>query len=869
MDPIVADKHSSITPQRAAAKRYGKELIIMRAWKAITRYSKLRTCFLAATLICASNAWSQFAAPTPIPPAPYPLPAYQSIPPGFDTVGYIEYASADALCTPNPSPTPDNPPKPDGCKTAGGWLRINNQTIRVPANSIVQFPANTLTWEEVFEFNSTGVSGETGLALADTVRLPGTFEAHVQGNIVHGQMISGLIFLAQETAMGQMGFIQGFDYKNGIVIVNNTRVQINDPVGKFSAGYSSWDLIYFQDSRFSIDENNPTIRTGTAFPVRIPRVDPAAADDPLCPQKNRPRNLTGFDVLRIFTMDPLIDPVTQQPPVAFNGDVTQKPTDPSVFAPLEVGDFITYSGEVFLDSQGSPYVLAHTITANLGIFTSPGTDPAYVAIDVLLQGTGGVGHPVFPQEAGIRTLVEGFSTDPTRGIDVYAIDIDCNGVQSQRIPFWAANFPVDPGPPTGAVKGRWRFRPAGGNFLPPAMIIGAQVSGGVKAIGNPTLNILTDQYQAPEFDFIFAENLGVGNPPVTYNFRDIPFLIDGIGPWPPADNILQGSASNPNGFSNQIIGQLNSFPDNNPPATVCVSTVGTNNAKAVASSSPTPGPIATGTLVTLNSTGSTPTNGPFLWTQVVNPGDPFVAITNANSATATFAAPVVTSPTTLTFQLTVGGNNTTNPATVNLLVPIAQAPPNTPPAVTGSSSPANNVGSGAAVTLSASAIDPAGGPVTFVWTAPTGITLTPGAPADGSVQTFTAPIVPTLTAPQSFVFTVKATSSASNLSGTATVTVIVNPQVDTVTITAVTYRTGKARLAINATDNTPGVTLTATLDLINQATGQPWTGVMGPAVPPAPGAFSIVFSNIGPPNLVTVTSSGGGSATSGITVLRR
>jgi len=177
--------------------------------------------------------------------------------------------------------------------------------------------------------------------------------------------------------------------------------------------------------------------------------------------------------------------------------------------------------------------LAHTITANLGIFHFSGTDPAYVAIDVLLQGTGGVGHPVFPQEAGIRTLVEGFSTDPTRGIDVYAIDIDCNGVQSQRHPVLGGQLPVDPGPPTGAVKGRWRFRPAGGNFLPPAMIIGAQVSGGVKAIGNPTLNILTDQYQAPEFDFIFAENLGVGNPPVTYNFRDIPFLIDGIGPWRP------------------------------------------------------------------------------------------------------------------------------------------------------------------------------------------------------------------------------------------------------------------------------------------------------------------------------------------------
>ncbi|HEU4415896.1 MAG TPA: hypothetical protein VFT65_14010, partial [Candidatus Angelobacter sp.] len=290
------------------------------------------------------------------------------------------------------------------------------------------------------------------------------------------------------------------------------------------------------------------------------------------------------------------------------------------------------------------------------------------------------------------------------------------------------------------------------------------------------------------------------------------------------------------------------------------------NAKAVAAFSPGPGPLTTGTLITLSAAGSTPTNGPFSWVQVVNPGDPFVTITNANTDTATFNAPVVAADTTLTFQLTVGGNNNTNAASVNLSVPIAKASPNTPPAVTAGSAPANNVASGATVTLTATAIDPAGGPVNFTWTAPAGITLHSGA-ADGHLQTFTAPNVPTLSGPQSLVFTVKGTSGASGLSSTASVTVIVDPTIDTVLITGVTYRQGKARLTITATDVTPGISLTATLDLINQATGQPWTGVMGPDVPPAPGNFSIIFSNIGPPNLVTVTSTGGGSATSGITAL--
>jgi hypothetical protein len=135
------------------------------------------------------------------------------------------------------------------------------------------------------------------------------------------------------------------------------------------------------------------------------------------------------------------------------------------------------------------------------------------------------------------------------------------------------------------------------------------------------------------------------------------------------------------------------------------------------------------------------------------------------------------------------------------------------------------------------------------------------------VQSFTAPSVPTLSGTQSFIFTATAKSVASGLSGSSTVSVAVNPVNDSVIITAVTYRRAKARLLITATDATPGVSLTATLDIINQATGQPWTGVMGPDVPPAPGNFAITFSNIGPPNLVTITSTGGGSATSGITAL--
>ena len=837
-----------------------------------TKFLKLAGAVLLLMFAMTANSWAQWPAPV-VPPAPAQVPAYAPPATGFEMTGFIEYASVDQMCLPNADPTPLNPPKPDGCKTAGGYIQVNGMTVRVPSNTVVQFPANTLTWEEVFELNPTGVTGESGMALADTVRLPGTFEATVLGNIVDGKYISGLIFLSQSSLMGFQGFIESFDYANGIAIINGYRVQINDPASKFSVGFPGWDPKYLQDERFSIDENNPTIKTETGYPVCVPRTDPLVLDDALCPQRNRPRDGVG-GVLRIFTMDPVIDPATGLPPVGFNGDPTQPPTDPTVFAPLEVGDWVDVGGTLLLDANGSPYILAHTISANLGIFTFPGTDPAYVAIDVILEGTGGVANPAFPQEAGIRTKMEGFTTDDSRGIDTYAIDIDCNGRDIVRLPLWAANFPVDPGPPAGAVRGRWRWRPNGGNFLPPAMIVGASVSGSVPAVWNPTLDILANQYQAPNFEFIFAENLGIGNPMVAFNFRDIPFLVNGIGTWPPADNILQGAAGNPNGFTNQVIGGLNPFPDVNPPAESCQTAVGTAQATAVADWFVTtpgnqPAPVATGSIVSLTSAGSSPANGPFLWEQIVTPGQPIVIITNPTAPIATFIAPVVASPTNLTFRLTVGGNNTTIAGFANVIIAINPAAPNTPIAVTATSAPANPVASGAAVTLTATAISPAGGNVTFTWIAPAGIVLTPAA-VDGSVQTFTAPVVPTLAGPTSLVFTVTAHSDAAGaVDGSTTVTVIVNPQVDDVTITSVVYRQAKARLVITATDVTPNVFLTVTLDVINQATGLPWTGVMGPAIPAAPGTFSITFSNIAAPNLVTITSSGGGSATSGITLLRQ
>jgi hypothetical protein len=585
-------------------------------------------------------------------------------------------------------------------------------------------------------------------------------------------------------------------------------------------------------------------------------------DDPQCPEINRPRDINGLGPLTIFTMNAPGDGPTPDNPF---------PQDPYAEMPYEVGDFVDVIATQEVDDQG-PYMTATEVVGNIGAFTAPGIDPAYIVVEVTIMGTAAAPDPAFPQEAGVRTRVEGMTTDPFRAVDVSAIDYDCNGSITFREPSWVANFPVEPGPPGIGKRGRWRVRfPQGGNFQPPTQNIGARVSGGV--LGKNKSGLDTNEYQLPTGEFIYPELMTPGNPPPPFNFQDFVYLVNGSGPLPLQGSVFDstqiqlGLAPLPF-YPNQNSGQLNPFPNDTVPPLTCIPGTFTSVARPQFASNPNP-PFA-GVTVTLDGTASTPVAGPFAWSQIINPGDPVVTINNPNSAKATFLAPTVAGSQNLTFQLIVGGDGfvpASAPATV--IVPIVVPPANTPPVVTATSSPANPVASGAPVTLTATAVDPAGGALSFTWVQTSGpaVVLTPAA-ADGSVQTFTAPIIPDLTAPTPLIFQVTATSATSTLAGTTTVTVVVNPQTDIVIIASAAYRTKKARLDVTATDFTPGVTLTVTLDIINQATGQPYTAVMGPAIPGGPGVFDIIIANVPPPNLITITSSGGGVTTSGITVLR-
>src|SRR5512140_2961897 len=362
-------------------------------------------------------------APAPLLPPP-PLPSQ------FDITGFIQEASLDTAGSICQASDP---------RLAGGTLTVNNITVVVPCNTILQMPAAALTWQELFSLaprdiglplGADGIPTQTGLALKDAVTLPvassyngplPSYEVHVQGNVVNGKYIAGLIYISQQSLNLGQGTITGIDYASGELQVATTqgpnpavvRVRINDPIGRFGKSHgapgSGAELIEpGYDRRFSIDEESPTIHAATGYPMCIPRSNPfTEGDDSLCPQANRPRapycgslpapfpafaQPAAGQFCTTFVIDP---PGTVATPCSGGATCPPPPSDPTQQAPMQIGDVIDFMGTLKVDALGS-YISAHTIINRAGIYTTPGTLPVYVGIESMLQGTSPMPLPNLP-----------------------------------------------------------------------------------------------------------------------------------------------------------------------------------------------------------------------------------------------------------------------------------------------------------------------------------------------------------------------------------------------------------------------------------------------------------------------------------------
>ena len=520
-------------------------------WCCATAFVMLMICL---TALLSTNAYAAKGVGGAF--LPVPLATASVVPPQFDITGFIQEATLDSnssIC------------QASDVRLQGGTVKVNGITVIIPCNTILQMPASTLTWQELFSLaprdiglplGANGIPTQTGMAQKDTVNIPlastfnnsplPSYEIHVQGNVVNDQYIAGLVFISQQAANLGQGKITAIDYNNGELLVDTkgsiTRVRINDPIGRYGLSHGALDSNAdlkepSYDVRFSIDEESPTIHSATGYPMCIPRYDPASNDDTLCPQANRPRSPNCLSLPAPYPAFTL--PARGQFCTSFMmpvpSDVPNRP-DARLQTPFEVGDNVDFLGTLKYDANGA-YISAHTILDRAGIYTTPGSVPAYISIEVLRQGTSPQPLPNLPQEGTSRIKVEGFTTDPLRLVDIYALDVDPrSGEQTER--FLGSANPA--GPP---VIGRFRFLPNSGAFLPATREVRVVSR---TMCGNPSSTcrladvfepntiaangIIAGQYHAPNFDFIFAEALILGDAIVPANLQDLAFLYCGSGP---------------------------------------------------------------------------------------------------------------------------------------------------------------------------------------------------------------------------------------------------------------------------------------------------------------------------------------------------
>ena len=797
----------------------------MKSYKGNTTF-RFATVLLFSLLAMASIAGAQL-----------PVPSSSQ----FDITGFIQSATLGGPGT--------------GAGTGahmGGVITVNGHVVTVPSETIVILPANALTWQELFAQSPSPYTGvATGMALADVPAPLTTYEARIVGNRVIGGpggadvYIAGLIWISQQALNNGQGFINCINYATGEIRVGGaigncaagTRVRLNDPAVGLT-GTGRYGRAVTPDRRFMVDQDNPTVRSVSGFPMCIPRVladpqIPGNPDDPLCPLTQRPIAVAGAPpvFLTLFTMN---NPVT----------LPGVPPDPTIQAPFEVGDYVTFAGTLVQDATpGTPtagpwpgiantYISAHTITNNVGIYTWAGTSPAYVAIDVSFIGTGGL-TVIGANEAAIMTRYEGFSTDTSRVVHLYGIDLNpLTGATSDRD--WGT-IGVDPGPAKGAATGRWRYRPPCGltvpdptnfkdctgpptnSYLPPTREVRAVVEGAWTPGGPQTTyanGIIAGQYHAPMADYRFPENLP-GQPVVENNFNSIPFLAAG------------GYTSS----TGTLVKVLDPWPSSTPPPPppCTVAPVAVTGGSYTASS---------GGSITLNGsavTSDTPVT--FLWTAAAG------TFSNPNVATPVYTAPTVGALTNINLTLTVTTCGGTGVSSTIVAVNGASAP-------TVNHVPPLTLFSGAAGSMAVTGSDPnvlAAVPLFFAATqagAPAlnnfTVTQGPNPPGTSATITFNAPVLPLGQVTTSVVnLTITATNTANLVSAPEFTSVTVTPLPDAITPTSAQYRVNNKRLIITANSSVVSPNVNLLLQSYVTITGS----VYNPD--PAAGGAGNLFTNNG------------------------
>ncbi len=494
----------------------------------------------------------------------------QNVPPlPFTIVGHIEKFTEDS----------------PGAVLGSGKMTVNGIQVVIPKNTVLVFPASYQTVNQVFDGPHPAAPWsprESGLAMADIAHKPIVpFEATLIGNTVNGVNIAGLVFISQQSVNTTDGFIKLIDFRTGELCVGptpapvagclppNSRVRLNDPVGRYGLADGAPGKPISPDERFAVDSDNPTVHAANGYPMCVPRVAPPAID-PLCPMTNRP-TVAPPPAAPVFLTQFTVQATLANPNM-----------DPTKQLPFVVGDFVTVMGMhgKDLNPLNPLYISAHDLEANVAAFTPPGATP-YLFMEKAKIGAGPTVVCTALCAETNRMVLVGFTTDPsqTPNVGVYALDVDpVTGTRTTRkllvpsvrqavigrfrLEITKSTQLLDSiDPNTRSNGGATRellvridnpalqpvLRPAKQNPAPTSIPQAAFVDGSVvpDRTNAPTQanGLVAGQYVAPTFEYIFQEFQPGGQPP-SNNYECLAFLARGWG--------IQGQQLN--------IGQLSPWP---------------------------------------------------------------------------------------------------------------------------------------------------------------------------------------------------------------------------------------------------------------------------------------------------------------------
>ncbi|TME32945.1 MAG: hypothetical protein E6I75_16300, partial [Chloroflexi bacterium] len=311
-----------------------------------------------------------------VPPPPAP-PAAQAVP----VIGEIERLT---LNTP-------------GDVWSGGTIVVGGQSIIIPRNLLIDFPANRLTLQQTFAQAPAAcvATGESGLAKLDTCNTLGHGgQATIAANRTSsGNVIAGDVFFQKgiETIRGNVTYInyaEGYYRLDGNPndATTGVMVRLNDPTARHSvqlgAGCAGGPNCS-PDPRFTEDPDNYTEAFETGYPMCIPstaprtftdvlnlsgapsaqltaRANPDGSGDLLCPTTNRPAPITA--ALLADSAVVLADDSRRLAPLQLGDSV------------LEMGNFETVNGVRFLSAWSTH------VGVKIETRVAPG-QPDYMTID--------------------------------------------------------------------------------------------------------------------------------------------------------------------------------------------------------------------------------------------------------------------------------------------------------------------------------------------------------------------------------------------------------------------------------------------------------------------------------------------------------